>query len=439
MSGSGAEPVSSIESVVDHGNVSGLQWLVFAVALILNMLDGFDVTAMAFTAHSIGEQLAIPPERLGIVFSVALAGMMAGAMFLAPFSDVLGRRKMVLLSILVVGLSMIATGYASSLWQLVLLRLVTGLGVGGLLASLATITAEYTPAKYRSLSVVVITAGYPLGATLGGFVAAPLLASHGWESVFLAGGYATLAMFLVAYFCLPESLQFLIHQRPAAALEKLNAVLHRLRATPLEALPDTDQAGGDDKKVSVFMLLSPEFRAKTLQLWLTFFFCFITLYFLMSWVPKLVVLAGLSETEGVYGAAAFNGGAVVGIVVLGWLATFIRLSRLISLFLVMTAACMLAFSSAANDLPMLPSLFVVGFFLQGGFCGLYAVAAKIYPVSVRTTGVGWAIGLGRFGAVVGPMVGGLLIAQGVSMAGNFLIFAFPALVAGVLAWRFNVT
>lgn len=158
----------------------------------------------------------------------------------------------------------------------------------------------------------------------------------------------------------------------------------------------------------------------------------------MSWLPKLVVLAGMSEAEGVYGAAAFNGGAVLGILTLGWLASHIKLSLLISLFLTTTAACMLLFALAAEYLPMLASLSVIGFFLQGGFTGLYAVAAKVYPVEVRTTGVGWAIGIGRFGAVVGPFAGGIMIAQGISMADNFLVFAIPAFVAGILAWYLKV-
>jgi len=142
-----------IQRLIDQGRFSGTQAMVIAVALILNMLDGFDVTAMAFTAHSIGEQLAIAPDQLGIVFSVALAGMMIGAMFVAPLSDVVGRRSMIMLCTAVIGGSMVATGYATSLWQLVVLRLITGLGVGGMLASLAAISAEYTPDHYRSLAV----------------------------------------------------------------------------------------------------------------------------------------------------------------------------------------------------------------------------------------------------------------------------------------------
>lgn len=432
-----SDNVSPVAGLIEEGRVSATQWLVLVTALVLNMLDGFDVTAMAFVAHSVGQELGIPASQLGVVFSVALAGMMIGAMFLAPYSDVVGRRTMVLLSVIAIGLSMLAAGLSSTLWQLIVLRLITGLGVGGLLASLATITAEYTPYRYKSLAVVVVTAGYPLGATLGGFIAAPLLAEYGWRSIFLAGGIATLLMFVVVYLWVPESMQFLIRRRPKHALARLNRILARFGRPPATALPE-EGAGDEGTRANVFSLLTPARRAKTLQLWSTFFFCFISLYFLMSWIPKLVVNAGLSESYGVYASAAFNGGAVLGILTLGWLASRFSLSRLIGGFLLLTGTCMLVFALAEGALPLLPMLLVIGFLLQGGFTGLYAVAAKIYPTEVRSTGVGWAIGLGRFGAVVGPYAGGLLIAAGFSMEANFIVYAVPTLLAGLLAWRLSV-
>ncbi|NHN36381.1 MFS transporter [Pseudomaricurvus alcaniphilus] len=431
------EDINIIREVIDHGPVVPTQILVVVIALLLNMLDGFDVTAMAFTAHSIGEQLGISPDQLGIVFSVALAGMMIGAMFIAPISDVIGRRNMILICVTAIGTSMYVTGYAVSLWQLVVLRLITGLGVGGMLASLAAITAEYTPEKYRSLAVVSVTAGYPLGAMLGGFIAAPLIPAFGWESVFFAGGAATLAMVIAVYFLMPESLQYLATKQPANALHNFNAVLKRLGRTPIAALPAIDPRKHGDK-ANVLSLLTEARRGKTINLWLTFFFCFICLYFLMSWIPKLVVNAGLSETQGVYAAVAFNGGAVVGIVCLGYMATRIGLSALIGTFLSTSALGMIIFAFADGVDNLILYLLVIGFLLQGGFTGLYAVAAKIYPTELRSTGVGWAIGLGRFGAVVGPYIGGIMIASDVSMEINFVVFAVPLFIAGCLAYRLRV-
>ncbi len=428
---------TTIDDIFDDGNVAGTQFLVIGIALVLNMLDGFDITAMAFAAHSIGQELQITPDYLGIVFSVTLAGMMIGAMFVAPLSDVIGRRKMILLCVTAIGVSMFVTGHVVELWQLVFLRLITGLGVGGMLASLAAITAEFTPAKYRSLAVVSVTAGYPLGATLGGFVVAPLIPVHGWQVVFFAGSAATLAMVVVIYFLLPESLQFLATRRPANALEKINVVLRRLGRPRMDTLPVIESTQ-QRAKANVLSLLTPNRRVKTLVLWATFFFCFISLYFLMSWIPKLVVTSGLSESEGVYASVAFNAGGVLGILTLGWLSSRTGLSLLIGIFLSAAGVGMIVFALAEGTAQLFLYLPLIGFLLQGGFTGLYAIAATIYPTEVRTTGVGWAIGLGRFGAVVGPFVGGLLIANEVSMENNFIIFALPLFIGGAIAYQLKV-
>ncbi|QIB64981.1 MFS transporter [Kineobactrum salinum] len=426
-----------ITEAINDGNGRITQYLVITIALILNMLDGFDVTSMAFTVHSIGEDLSIAPDKLGIVFSTALAGMVIGAMFIAPISDRIGRRSMVLGSILAIGLSMLATAFVESLWQLIILRLITGLGVGGMLASLATISAEYTPERYRSFAVVTVTAGYPLGATLGGFVAAPLMAEYGWQSVFVAGGIATLAMTVAVYLLIPESLQFIVVRRPPNALRKVNRILQRLNSPALAALPEID-SGESPPNANVFSLLTNEWRSKTIILWLTFFFCFITLYFLLSWIPKLVVNAGMSVSDGVYASMVLNGGAVIGILSLGWLAEHFGLSRIIAVFLFASGVIMSVFAITNGIDYLLIYLFAIGYLLQGGFVGLYAAAAKLYPAEIRTTGVGWGIGLGRLGAVAGPYFGGVLIAQGVSLESNFIIFSIPMVISGIIAMRLTV-
>ena len=425
------------QEIIGQESISRAQLIVVAIAMILNMLDGFDITAMAFTANSIGEQLQIPADQLGIVFSVALAGMMIGAMFLAPYSDIIGRRKMTILCVSVIGISMITTAFVTTFPQLMILRLITGLGVGAMLASLTALASEFAPEKYRSLAVVGVTAGYPLGGTVGGFIAAPIIPAYGWEAVFLTGGIATLAMLIAVYFFVPESLEFLAARRPKGALEAFNTILVKLGRPQVESLPDLETSPGSEK-ANVFGLLTKSRRSITLMLWLTFFFCFISLYFLISWIPQLVVNAGFTESQGVYAAVAMNGGGVIGIFTLGWFASRTSLSILIGGFLSFAAVTMILFALTDGISLLLIYLAVIGFTLQGGFTGLYAVAAKIYPTELRSTGVGWAIGLGRFGAVVGPYVGGVLIAGGVSMEISFLIFAIPLMTSGWLAFFLRV-
>ncbi len=425
-----------VGQIIDNGRVSATQVLVIALAIVLNMLDGFDVTAMAFTVHPIGQELQISPDMLGIVFSAALAGMMIGALFVAPLSDDFGRRLLILICTGIIGVTTVLTGLSSALWELLILRFITGVAVGGLLASLAAIAAEYSSEKYRSLAVVCVTAGYPLGATLGGFIAAALIPEYGWRSVFFAGGSLTIAMVFLLYFKLPESLQFLLTKQPANALTRVNSILLRMKKRELSSLPKLSDKKADEK-ASVSSLLSSSRSRLTLTLWASFFFCFIVLYFLMSWIPKLVVNAGLSEVEGVFASVAFNGGGVMGIVLLGFMASKFSLSRLIGFSLMAATGFMVLFALASGLHNLIVYLLAIGLLLQGGFTGLYAVAAKVYPTEIRATGVGWAIGLGRFGAVVGPYVGGILIDMNVSMEFNFMLFAVPLLISGLLALKLN--
>ncbi len=428
---------SVVRQAIDNAKITSSQIVVFIIGVFLNMLDGFDVMAMAFTADPIGKQLQIPADQLGLAFSAALAGMMIGAMFVAPLSDRVGRRPMILSCTAILGVTTLLTGLSTSLWELLPLRLFTGIAVGCLLASLAAFVAEYSPPKYRSFVVVCVTAGYPLGAMMGGFIADYLIPLHGWESVFYAGSTLTLAMVVILHFTLPESLQFLLTKQPPNALKRVNTALARLGSVQLVELPEIRQASKGVKS-SVASLLTEQHRLKTLTLW-SCFFCSITcLYFLLSWLPKLVIEAGLSLSEGIYASMAFNGGGVVGIMLLGWFAAHFGLSRLIGATLLGAVVGMVLFATTSGVDHLIFYLLLIGLLLQSGYTGLYAVAAKVYPTEVRATGVGWAIGLGRLGAVVGPFVGGVLIDQQVSMELSFMIFALPLLAGGLLAFKLSV-
>jgi predicted MFS family arabinose efflux permease len=278
-----------------------------------------------------------------------------------------------------------------------------------------------------------------MGATLGGYFAAPLLPIYGWESLFITGGLITFCMLVPIYFFMPESIQFLMTNKQPNSLNKVNKLLLKFDKEPLIALPDSPVETNKDTplKSTVGQLLNDHYRSRTLGLWLTFFFCFVCLYFLISWIPKLVINSGLSESEGVYASAALNGGGVIGVLLLGWLASKFTLSHLIGTFLSLAAIAMIVLAVFISSLPLLMALAVIGFLIQGGFVGLYSAAAKIYPTHIRSTGVGWAIGLGRLGAVVGPYVGGVLIAKGFSLEANFSIFAIPLIISGFLAYRLN--
>jgi benzoate transport len=428
--------------VIDDGRASPRQFLVIALCVLFNMVDGFDITAMAIVASGVATALDLSADRLGLTFSFALAGMMAGAMGLAPLSDIIGRRKLIITSLLLIGVSILLTASAATLGEFIALRFISGLGGGALLATQATLAAEYSPEKYRALAVTAVTAGYPAGAMMTSVIGGFVMPDYGWRGMFWFGGIATLAMAVVALALLPESIKYLFERRPANALERANKILARLGKPAVDTLPDVETSDGNSKRGlfgNMRMLLGEKHWRNTLTLWATFFMSFSTLYFLMSWIPRLMEQSGFSAEAGRDAFFLFNLSAIIGVFTLGFLATRWRLSQLVSSFLLLSAVSMVAFAASPKNLTLLLAVtFVMGFLQQGGFMGLYAVAAKLYPTSIRGTGIGWAIGLGRFGAVVGPAAAGYLIVAGLDMSMNYYVFAVPMAIAGILAWRTHV-
>ena len=390
---------------------------------------------MAYTAPSIGQEWGLEAHKLGIVFSAGIIGMTLGAMFLSPLADVHGRRPLIIASVLIIGVCNFATGMVGSLWLLAVIRIITGLGIGVLLACLTSSVAEFTPDKYRNTAIGVLQAGYPIGAILGGIIAALVIPEFGWRAVFFGGGVYAFIILLVVILLLPESMQFLLQRRPRNALHQINRILVKLGKTQITALPSVrEQSEKKAARPSVTALLLPEHRAQTILLWTAFFMAFVTLYFLQSWLPKLLVDAGLPLDNAIYAGASINLGGALGMVVLGVLSNRWGLPRTISSYLMVGSMFMVMFTIAPKDIELLLGLsFIIGFLVIGGFVGLYSVAARVYPATVRTTGIGWAIGAGRIGAVIGSYVGGILISLDFSMGTNFVIFAFPLLLSGLAA------
>jgi MFS family permease len=289
--------------------------------------------------------------------------------------------------------------------------------------------------------VAAVTSGYPLGAMMTSVIAAQVMPTWDWRGMFWFGGILTFSMVLVAWLLIPESLMYLFERRPPGALGRINQILRRLGKEPIAALP-TAVAGRAEKlgfATGMLRLLHADQLKTTLTLWTAFLLCFSTLYFLMSWIPKLMEDSGFGAEAGRDAYLLFNLGGVIGIYVMGWLSTRYKLTDLICCLSVAAAIFMVVFALAPKQLNLLLALtLVVGIFQQGGFTGLYSAAAKAYPTTIRSTGIGWSIGLGRFGAVVGPAAAGYLIAAGVDMSANYIIFAVPMAIGGLIAFRLHI-
>ena len=418
----------------DDGQIkmTQVQYFSIAICFLMSVLDGMDVLVISYCAPAITEDLNLGPKTLGFVFSSGLIGMAIGAIFLAPFADRFGRKKLILASAFIMGFSVLLTAYSENISQLMLMRLVSGVGIGCMLATTATLTSENVLNNSKDFWVSLVISGYPVGAVASGYVAAAIIPSYGWESMFVLAGLTTLLTIPLIFFFLSESPQFYLKKQPKDALAKANKILIKMNFKPLDSLPKIGLKANNKPLVS--QLFSGKYKISTLQLWAALFFAFGCLYFLISWIPKLATDAGLSIELAIYAGTIFNVGAFFGIVLQGYFSSKIGLKKTISFFLLLTFLLMASFKLFIGTDILLLVYFLLGFSLQGGFVGLYAVAARLYPTEFKTTGVGWAIGMGRVGGILAPLIGGLLISIGLSLSANFFIFSIPALIASGLTY-----
>jgi AAHS family 4-hydroxybenzoate transporter-like MFS transporter len=430
----GDSPVD-IRHLIDHGPMTGLQLRAVSLCFFLNALDGIDILAISFAAPLLSREWAIDPTTLGVVFSAALAGMMAGSMLLAPLGDAIGRRKLLTIALSLIAIGMLGVMFADSVRDLLILRFVTGCGLGGVVPTMAAFAAELSPQRRRSFAVTLVQGGYPLGAVITGLLAAWMMPRWGWQSMFVLGGTLTLLTLPFVYWLLPESPEFLLSKRPPGALQRLNRMLRGMGHPEIAALPVASAGGNEPRGFAQIVgalrkLFSAQHRVDTLLLWVAFFMSLLTLYFLQNWVPQLVANAGQTDSQAFSAGTVLNLGLFAGMASVGYFADHYGLKRVIATYLGATAIVLLSFSYLQGTTQIAIGLGVAGF-MQGGFIGLYAVGARIYPAAIRITGIGWAIGVARLGAVLGPWVAGMLVAGGMGMAGSFLVFAIPLAIAAI--------
>lgn len=369
---------------------------IVALCFAINMADGVDVTILSYVAPRIQDEWGIGPDTMGNLFSAGLLGMAIGGMGIAPMADSFGRRRVILIALALMSAGMLACALVTTVTQLFLLRVLVGAGIGTVLASMAALAAESAPARHADLAVGMVQAGYPFAAVFTGLIVARILPFHGWQEILAGAGLLTVLLFPAAWLLLAD-------------------------AGPRDGV---QTAGGN----RVAALFAPGHRARTILLWAAVFFGLMVLYFIVSWIPKLSIEAGLSETDGIYAGALYNLGAFTGTTAMSFLAVRVPLGRLVPTMLCGAAVAMLAFGSIAMPVgATLGVAFVIGVLLQGGYNGVWPLAASVYPTEFRATGIGWAIGVGRSGAIIGPMLGGYLMAAKIALPLLFAAYCLPLL------------
>lgn len=390
-----------------------VQVMAVCLAVALNALDGFDVLAITFAAPGIAQAWGVGPAQLGVALSSGLAGMALGSLVLAPLGDRVGRRPLILGCLVLMAIGMALTATATGIFTLCVWRVLTGLGIGGMLAALNAVAAEFANERRRDLCVALMAIGYPVGGLIGGFVVADFIVSYGWESVFLFGAAATTLFLPLAWFWLPESIDFLSRQNGPAVRHKIDLLLARM-GHPSHP-PKLQTATASLRDGSVAALLGPRFRRVTVVLVSAYFLHMLTYYFFSGWVPKLMSDLGHPTPDAVRTSALMSLGGVIGGSVFGWLAPRFGLVRLVVGAMLATSAGFAAFGSVEGLYAIQVVAFLTGVAIFGGIVGLYALLARSYPPELRVTGTGMAIGIGRGGAIIGPLLGGLLIANNIGI------------------------
>lgn len=427
-------PALDVQAFINREPFSRYQWLIFALCFFVVLLDGFDTAAIGFIAPSLLKDWGIAKPDLAPVLSAALFGLAAGALTSGPLADRYGRRKILLLSVLVMGAACMGSAFAGNLQELTVLRFLTGLGLGAAMPNAVTLTSEYSPAGRRAMLTNAMFCGFPLGAALGGFLAAWMIPLWGWRSVLMLGGAAPLLLLLVMLPNLPESVRHMVAKGYTA--ERIGAVLRRISAsaasfkrfTLAETGPQGETATG---KSGIALLFEPRYLIGTCMLWLAYFMGLVIFYALVNWMPVLFKDAGLAPKTATLISALFPLGGV-GAILFGWLMDRYNANRVIAIGFAATAVAVFGIGQAVGNVGVLTVVvFVAGTLMNTAQSSLPALAAAYYPTRGRATGVAWMLGVGRFGGIAGSFLVAELTRRQLGFGEVFAVVATAALVSTV--------
>ncbi len=418
--------------VIDSSPMSAIQIVVIAITVGLNALDGFDVLSISFASPGIAHDWGIDRAALGFVLSMELIGMGLGSILLGGVADKIGRRRTLLGCLAVMSAGMLMATQAKGVYSLSLWRIVTGLGIGGMLASINAVAAEFSNSRRRGLNVSLMAIGYPLGAVAGGSIAAVLLKQGDWRAVFWFGAAATAFFIPLVFFLVPESIAWLCQRQPANALINVNRGLARMGHEPVPALPTVAVLA---RRHSLADIFGPNLVRITVLVSLAYFLHITSFYFLVKWLPKIVVDMGFTASSAAGVLVWTNVGGATGGAVLGLLSLRFGLKYLTMGVLSMSTVMLAVFGRGQANLGSLALVCAIaGFFTNAGIVGLYGILAQVFPAYLRATGTGFAIGLGRAGSVLAPIIAGFLFRAGYGLESVSVTIGIGSLAAAVALW-----
>ncbi|SKC62259.1 MFS transporter [Paraburkholderia hospita] len=423
--------VIEVERALADAHRPTFQLMLLVLCGLCLVIDGFDAQAMGYVAPSVIGEWHVSKAALGPVFSASLFGMLLGALGLSVLADRIGRRPVLIGSTFFFALSMLATPFVSTIPALITLRFITGLGLGCIMPNAMALVGEFSTPAHRVKRMMLVSCGFTLGAAIGGFISAALIPAYGWRAVFWVGGAVPLVLGVAMLAALPESLQFLVLKgRNERARQWLAKFDPSLGVGPATRLVVQEKAGGGAPVAELFRVG----RAPvTLILWGISFMNLIDLYFLSNWLPTVMRDAGYSPSTAVIVGTVLQTGGVVGTLLLGWFIERFGFVRVLFACFALGALSVGAIGAVSHALAwLLVVVFAGGFCIVGGQPAINALAGHFYPTTLRSTGIGWSLGIGRIGSVIGPLVGGQLIALNWSNAQLFHAAALPVLCSALL-------
>ena len=430
-SGTSAGTVIDVTELVDHTPFGELQRRTFVLCLLCMLMDGFDIQALGFTAPSIVREWGVANAVLGPVFAAANFGVLIGALFFSMLADRIGRRPVIIVATLVFGTLMILTARVTSVPQLLVMRLLTGIGLGTIIPNASALIGEYSPQRLRASMIMIAGAGFTGGAAIGGFVAAALIPAYGWQSVFYFGGAIPLVVGVAMIVALPESLQLMVirgkdRRQLAAWLNRLDPRVHASESS--EFIVREERKRG----VPVLHLFRDGRAAATLLFWVVNFMNLLNLYSLASWLPTVVRDAGYSASTAVLVGTILQVGGTLGTFGLAWLVPRGGFVRVLAVTFAIACASVALIGQPGLSLPLIfVVVFIAGWCVVGSQPALNALSGTYYPTAMRSTGVGAGLGVGRIGAIVGPAIGGSFMAMHWTTRDMFLAAAIPALISAI--------
>lgn len=420
-----------VDQFLDAEPFGPYQWMILVFCFLVVALDGLSTGVMGFLVPPILREWGITKGAITPAVSAALFGLAAGALTAGPLADRVGRKAVIIGSVLVFGTFCLLSATAKSVWPLALFRFVTGVGLGAAMPNAVTLMNELSPPRKRLFFGTLMFCGFTLGSSIAGFVSAAVIPAAGWRSVFLLIGGLSILLTPLLFVFLPESVRFLILKR--AKPERIAAILSRIG--PVEAGGGADftvpELGRDRPRSSVGGLFSHGRSAGTILLWITYFMGLLVVYLLTQWLPTLMHQAGVSLSTASVVTAMFMFGSTIGTVVLGALMDVHGRYRLLSAGYVVAAIFIILIAFNHQDVRLLFVLVFGAGAGMGAVTSMAPVAAEFYDTTCRATGVAWMLGMGRFGGIFGASIGGVLLSFGWDMGSTFVALSIPALLAAI--------